>query len=284
MSWDSLVGFDDHATPSTTARARLPAIGIGTYGVEPAACARAVETALEAGYRHVDTAEMYENEAAVGRAIDSSAVDREDVFVATKVHSRHLAYGDVIEHARASARRLGVDVIDLLYVHWPIRTYDAEETLAAFDELYDRGEIRHVGVSNFTPELLREAIDVLDAPLFAHQVECHPLLAQPGLRRLARELDHTLVAYSPLAKGAVTDVPELVAIADEHDATPAQVALAWLRAKGAVPIPKSTTPAHVRENLAALDLELDPAAVERIDGIDRTERQVDFSGAPWNEP
>ena len=285
MNWDSLVGFDDdHATPSTTARARLPAIGIGTYGVEPAACARAVETALEAGYRHVDTAEMYENEAAVGRAIDSSAVDREDVFVATKVHSRHLAYGDVIEHARASARRLGVDVIDLLYVHWPIRTYDPEETLAAFDELYDRGEIRHVGVSNFTPELLREAIDVLDAPLFAHQVECHPLLAQPELRRLAREHDHTLVAYSPLAKGAVTDIPELIAIADEHDVTPAQVALAWLRAKGAVPIPKSTTPAHVRENVAAVELELDAEAIERIDGIDRSERVVDFPRAPWNEP
>lgn len=260
----------------------MPSIGIGTYDVEPAVCTTAVTTALECGYRHVDTAEMYDTERAVGRAIERSSVDRSDVFVATKIHSRNLAYDDVIEHSRGCADRLGVDAIDLLYVHWPIRTYDPEETLAAFDELYDRGEIRHVGLSNFTPSLLAAAIDTLDAPLVAHQVECHSLCQQEELRRMAREDDHHLVAYSPLAKGRVTEVPELLEIAEAFDATPAQVALAWLREKDAVPIPKSTTPAHIRENVAAVELELDAEAIERIDGIDRTERVVDFQSAPWN--
>lgn len=262
---------------------KLPRIGIGTYDASPQDCTDAVTTALSCGYRHVDTAEMYENEAAVGRAIDRATVDREDVFVATKVHSRNLAFDDVIERARASRERLGVDVIDLLYVHWPIRTYDPNETLAAMDELRERGVIRHVGASNFTPALLEEAIDRLDAPLFAHQVECHPLFQQEQLRRYAREYDHYLVAYSPLAKGRVTDVPELEAVAAEYEATPAQVALAWLQSKeNVVPIPKSTSPEHIWENFEAGQLELDESTIERIDAIDRTTRTVDFPSAPWN--
>lgn len=262
----------------------LPRIGIGTYEVEPDPCTRAVRTALEYGYRHVDTAEMYDTERAVGRAIELADVDRDAVFVATKVHSRNLAPGDLIEAARASREKLGVDVIDLCYVHWPIRAYDPEGTLGAMDELHERGVIRHVGLSNFTPALLEEALEHLEAPLFAHQVECHPLLQQTALRRYAREDGHSLVAYSPLAKGRITAVPELREIAAEYDSTPAQVALAWLHDKErVVPIPKSTTPAHIRENYEAAQLELDAAAIERIDAIERTERVVDFPGAPWND-
>ena len=261
----------------------FPDVGIGTYDLAHDTCKASVEHALDVGYRHVDTAEMYDNEAAVGDAIAAADVDREDVFVATKIHSRNLAFEDVLEHARASRDRLGVDVIDLLYVHWPIRAYDPADTLAAFDELYDQGVIRHVGLSNFTPELLEEACSQLDAPVFAHEVECHPLLPQDELRAFANEHDHHLVAYSPLAKGAVTDVSELAAVAEKHDATPAQVAIAWLLSKENVAvIPKSTSPAHIRENYEARRLSLDPTDAERIDAIDRTQRQVDFDGAPWN--
>ncbi|WP_430503871.1 aldo/keto reductase [Haloparvum sp. PAK95] len=261
----------------------LPPVGIGTYDVSPEDCRRAVTCALEAGYRHVDTAEMYGNERAVGEAIEAADVAREDVFVSTKVHSKHLSYDDVLDHARRSRERLGVDAIDLLYVHWPIRSYEPAETLPAFDELVDRGTIRHVGLSNFTPALLREAMDVLDAPVFAHEVECHPLLPQPELRRLAREHDHHLVAYSPLAKGAVFQVPELAAVAEKHGSSPAQVALAWLLSKdGVVVIPKSTTPAHIRENLRATGVSLDERDVERIDELERRTRVVDFPDAPWN--
>lgn len=262
---------------------QLPALGIGTYDVSSAVCRRAVQFALDVGYRHVDTAEMYENERAVGDALDAAAVDRDEVFVSTKLHSRHLAYDDVIEHARASRERLGLDTIDLLYVHWPIRTYDPEETLSAIDELYRRGSIRNVGVSNFTPELLDEAIAVLEAPLFAHQVECHPFLPQHELQQYAREHGHQLIAYSPLAKGTVTDEPELVDVAEEYDATPAQVALAWLLSKENIAaIPKSTSEDHIRENYDAQELRLDDSAIERIDRIERTKRSVDFPDAPWN--
>ena len=257
---------------------------IGDWGDDSAGVATAaVASALAVGYRHIDTAEMYETERAVGRALDLADVDRRAVFLATKVLPDNLAYEDVLEHARASRDRLGVDALDLLYVHWPIRAYDPEETLAAFDKLYENGEIRHVGLSNFTPEMLEEALALLDAPVFAHQVECHPLFQQETLRRYARENDHFLVAYSPLAKGAVTDDPTLVDIAEAYDATPAQVALAWLDSKDrVVPIPCSTTAAHIRENYQARDLQLGAGAPERIDNIDREQRSIDFPAAPWN--
>lgn len=262
----------------------LPPIGLGTYkNTDPDTCRASVRTALDVGYRHLDTAEGYDNEAYAGEGLADADVDSEEVFVATKVGTRSLAYDDVLETAAASREQLGVDTIDLLYVHWPIRTYDPEETLRAFDELSDRGDIRHVGLSNFLPDQLTDAIDRLDAPVHAHQVECHPLLQQDELRRLAREHDHHLVAYSPLAKGTVTDVPELVDIAEKHDATPAQVSLAWLLWKESVSvIPKASSEAHIRENLGALDLALDDEDVARIDAIDRTERMVDFDAAPWN--
>ncbi len=261
-----------------------PPIGIGTYdNTDPTVCARSVEFALNVGYRHVDTAEGYENEVAVGDGIDAADVARDDVFLATKVSPDNLAYDDVLEHARASRDRLGVDTLDLLYVHWPIRAYDPEATLAAFDELYDNGVIRHVGLSNFTPEQLEEAIDTLDAPLFAHQVECHPLLKQETLRDLAREHGHYLVAYSPIAKGEVFDVPELVEIAEKHDATAAQVALAWLISKAnVVAIPKSESESHIQENFNAEGLSLDSDDIAQIDEIEREHRCVDFDEAPWS--
>ena len=204
------------------------------------------------------------------------------MFLATKVSPDNLAREDVLEHARASLDRLGVERVDLLYVHWPTGAYDPGETLPALDELHEAGLVRNVGLSNFTPDLLTEAVDRLDAPLYAHQVECHPLLPQDALRALADEHGHHLVAHSSLAKGQVTDVAALRAVADEHGATAAQVGLAWLRAKGAVPIPKSGTPTHIEENLAAADLELTDDDVARIDAVERRERTVDFPEAPWN--
>lgn len=263
----------------------LPPIGLGTYqNTDPETCRESVRTALELGYRHVDTAEMYENESFVGDGLAAADIDREDVFVSTKVDSRNLGYEAVLETAEASREYLGVDTIDLLYVHWPIRTYDPAETLRAFDDLHDSGVIRHVGVSNFRPDQLRDAIEHLDAPLYAHQVECHPLLQQDDLRELAREHGHHLVAYSPLAKGTVTDVPALQPIAEKHDATPAQVSLAWLLSKESVSvIPKASSEPHIRENLGALDLELDDEDIAQIDQIEGTDRQVDFDAAPWNQ-
>jgi len=258
-------------------------LGLGTWkNTDPSECREAVRGALELGYRHVDTAQLYENEAFVGEGIAAADVDREDVFLATKVSTGNLAYDDVLASTEESLAKLGTDYVDLLYVHWPIDTYDAGDTLAAFQELYDAGLIRNVGVSNFEQRHLATATEVLDAPLFANQVECNPYLQQETLRAHAREHDYWLVAYSPLARGAILDDPVLAEIAEKHDATVPQVTLAWLLSlENVVAIPKARGE-HVAENWAARHVDLDAEDVRRIAGLDRGERQVDFEAAPWN--
>ncbi|WP_226023757.1 aldo/keto reductase [Halomicrobium salinisoli] len=259
------------------------AIGFGTGGLDEQDGAEAVRRALDVGYRHVDTAQNYGTEADVGAGIERSDVPRADVFLATKVARPDLAYDDVVESTERSLERLGVDAIDLLYVHWPLGAYDPDETLAAFDDLYEDGAIRNVGLSNFDPDQLDEARAVLDAPMFAHQFECHPLFPQEDLRAYADRHDHHAVAYCPLGRGAVLggDVPEIESVAEKHDATAAQVALAWHVAKGIVPIPKASGD-HIDENWRATDLRLDEEDVRTIDGIERRERVVDVPEAPWN--
>ena len=261
----------------------LPSPGLGTSGnTDFEECAETVREAIEMGYRHVDTAQMYDNEEAVGEGIERADVDREEVFVATKILPGNLAPGDVTETIHDSLDRLGLDQVDLLYVHWPMRAYEAAETLPAFDELHEEGLTRHVGVSNFTPELLDEARQILDAPIFAHQVECHPWLQQDELRKYARVYDHHLVAYAPIMQGRADEEPVLVEIAGKHDATPYQVALAWLESlESVVPIPKGTGD-HVRENWEARKIELDAEDREQIADIETEKRLVDPDGAPWN--
>ncbi|MGA9402286.1 aldo/keto reductase [Haladaptatus sp.] len=263
----------------------LPPIGLGTYkNTDPEECAEVVAAALELGYHHVDTARAYDNEEYVGDGIEQADTDREDVFLATKVWDDMLAHDDVHTSAAASLDDLGVDTIDLLYVHWPRDTYDAEGTLPAFDELREEGKIEHVGLSNFTPEQLDEARAVLDAPIFAHQVEMHPLLQQEELQEYAREDDHWLVAYAPVARGEVAEVDEIQEVAERHDATPYQVSLAWLAAKENVAaIPKTSSEEHLRDNLAARELDLSEEDIATIDGIERVERFIDPDDAPWNQ-
>ncbi|ERH06827.1 MAG: diketogulonate related aldo/keto reductase [Halonotius sp. J07HN4] len=263
--------------------AKMPMLGLGTWkNSDPAACRASVATALETGYRHIDTAQAYNNEAAVGDGIEQAAVDREEVFLATKIWIDNLSYNDVLETADASLDRLGVDSVDLLYVHWPSRTYDAEDTLAAFNELYDRGKIDRVGVSNFEPDQIAEAIALSDAPIFANQIEVHPLLQQEELREVCADHGIELVAYSPLARGAVFDVPEITAIADDHGVSPAQISLAWLRHHGITAIPKATGGDHIRDNWASLSVSLSDAEIETIDNIETTDRRVDPGFGPWN--
>jgi len=261
----------------------LPAPGLGTSGNDDfEACAETVREALELGYRHVDTAQMYDNEEAVGEGIERAAVDREEVFVATKVHPDDLAPDDARETAHESLDRLGLERVDLLYVHWPVSAYDAEATLPVFDELREAGLTRHVGLSNFTPELLDEAREILESPVFAHQVECHPWLPQDQLRAYAAEHDHHLVAYAPVMQGRAGEDDTLRELAANHGASPHQVALAWLMGfDDVVPIPKGTG-AHLHENWAARELELGDDDRERIDAIERRERLVDPDAAAWN--
>jgi 2,5-diketo-D-gluconate reductase B len=261
----------------------LPPIGFGTYDVFDV---EEVLSAIETGYRHLDTGQWYENEDVVGRAIEACDVPREELTVATKVLPSNLAGEDVLASTGESLERLGVETIDLLYVHWPTNAYDPVDTLAAFDRLVEAGDVRYVGVSNFTEAHVEEALAACESTVLANQVEMHPLFQQTALREYVQDLDMYLVAYAPLAQGRVFGVPELVEVAERHDANEAQVSLAWLMEKDVVPIPKATGD-HVRDNYAALELDLDEADVELIDGIDvetryvRAEDQDRVEGNPW---
>ncbi|WP_255167557.1 aldo/keto reductase [Natrononativus amylolyticus] len=261
----------------------MPMLGLGTWqNTDSEQCVESVATAIETGYRHVDTAQAYDNERAVGEGIAAADVDRDELFLATKVWKSNLAYDDVLETARDSLDRLGVDYVDLLYVHWPADAYDPEETLAAFDELYDEGLIRNVGVSNFEPEELEVAAGTLEAPIFANQIELHPMLSQDHIREACDNYDVEVVAYSPLARGAVFDRPEIQEIARKHDVSEVQVSLAWLREKGVTAIPKATGREHIEDNWKSLALELDREDLNTLDGIDATNRVVDPAFGPWN--
>ncbi len=261
----------------------MPALGLGTWeNDDPEQCTESVKTAVEMGYRHVDTAQIYGNEAAVGKGIAAADVDRDDVFLATKVWIDNLAPEDVAASTRESLQKLDTEYVDLLYVHWPAGAYDPEETLSAFAELRDDGLIDRIGVSNFEPEHLDAATDALGEAPFANQVECHPLLRQEELREYADANDVELVGYSPLARGKILDDPTVGDIAEKHGVSAAQVSLAWLRESGVTAIPKATGENHLSDNWASLGLELDDEDIQQIDDLGRTDRQLnpDF-GPDW---
>ena len=268
----------------TRASEPLPAIGFGTYTLtDRNECLDAITTALETGYRLVDTAQVYDNEALVGDAIAASSVPREEVTIATKLHWERLGYEETLRSAHESRDRLDVDSIDLLYVHWPIDSYDPAETLPALDELVDRGLVDRVGFCNCSPDLLAEAQAGLDAPIAAHQVESHPLFPQSTLLADARERSAEFVAAVPLGKGAALDLSGVRSVALERDLTPAQVVLAWQIRRGATPIPKARG-THVVENYAAVDIapQLDGDDVARIEETDERRRIVDgWPEAHW---
>lgn len=272
-----------HPTAVET-RDEMSVLGLGTWeNDDRQQVADSVETAIEMGYRHIDTAQIYGNEAGVGDGIAAADVPREDIFLASKVWIDQLAHENVIASTKESLEKLGTEYADLMYVHWPAGDYDAEETLSAFAELKRDGFIERIGVSNFEPEHLDAARDVLGDDVFANQVEIHPRLQQSALREYCEDADIELVAYSPLARGGVFDMPTLSEIAAKHGVSEPQVSLAWLRAKGVTTIPKATSEAHIRDNWGSLDLELDDEDIEAIDGIEQTDRRVnpDFGPDSW---
>ena len=263
----------------------MPMLGLGTWeNTNYDQCVRSVRTAIDTGYRHIDTAQIYRNEEAVGEGIATADTDRDELFLATKVWISNLDPAAVRESTRASLDRLGVETVDLLYVHWPAGEYEPAATLGAFEAVVEAGLTRRIGVSNFEPHHLDRARELCDAPVFANQIEIHPYLPQEALRAYADRTEVELVAYSPLARGAVLDDPTLTAIAADHDASAAQVALAWLRSLGVTAIPKATSPAHIRDNWASLTVDLTAEEMARIDAIERTDRRVhpDFAPTAWN--
>jgi 2,5-diketo-D-gluconate reductase B len=239
----------------------VPALGLGTWKMRGHMCSEAVRHALSLGYRHVDTARAYDNEEAVGRGLRQAPVDREDVFLTTKLWRDELRPRVVATAAADSMRALDVDYLDLVLVHWPCDEVPLEHTLDAMLELVEQQRVRAIGLSNVTPSLLDRALAHTDA-LLTCQVEYHPFLSQQALLERCREHGMLLTAYSPLARGGVADHAVVRSIAERHEATPAQVALAWLlRQEAVIAIPKAATPAHREDNLAALELHLDDSDV-----------------------
>jgi diketogulonate reductase-like aldo/keto reductase len=258
---------------------RLPALGFGTWTLRGDACRDGVEHALALGYRHIDTAQGYDNEEQVGRAIAASGVPRDEIFLVTKLRPEWFRAGDAIRTGKESLAKLGVEHVDLLLLHWPNPKVPVEETLGALRVLQDEGRVRHLGVSNFPPSLVRRANDA--QRIFANQVEYHPFLHQRKLRAQAEELDLLLTAYSPVAKGAVMNDPVLRSIAEAHGKSPVQVTLRWLLQQSRVAaIPKAASAEHRRANLELFDFELSTAEMTSIHDLAREQRLVDPAGGP----
>lgn len=245
----------------------LPPVGLGTMGID---APETVGTAIDVGYRHLDTAQVYGNEAVVGAAIADGSVPREDLTVATKLWIDSLACEDVRAGTKASLDRLGLDRVEVLYVHRPRGDYEPAETLPAVDAVREAGLTDDVGLSNFGLDQLATARDRLDSTIAANQVEFHPYFQQDELLADAQANDYQLVAYAPLAGGAVFDDPVIADVAARHGTTPAASTLAWLRSyDNVVTIPKASSRVHLEANREAQQVELDEDDVTRIEAIDR---------------
>jgi len=251
----------------------IPQLGFGVFQVPPADTAAVVTRALLAGYRHIDTAAAYRNEAGVGQAIHAAGLDRGDVFITTKCSNDDHGYEQARHAFKASLERLGVDYVDLYLIHWPVPAHNRYvETWKAFVELQAAGEVRAIGVSNFNAPHLRRLIEETGVTPAVNQVELHPRYQQAGLRREHADLGIVTEAWSPLAQGDVLDDPTITGIAAAHGKTPAQVVLRWHLQLGNVVIPKSVTPQRIEQNFDVFDFELNPdemAAIEALDTGDR---------------
>ena len=264
--------------------AKIPAIGLGTWELRGRTCARLVEQALRLGYRHIDTAQVYENEREVGEGMRASGVKRDEIFLTTKVWTTHFAPNDLERSTKESLVRLRVSEVDLLLLHWPNAHVPLTETLGALAHAKALGLTRHIGVSNFTVALLDEAVAASPEPLVCDQVEYHPYLDQTKIREACARHGLALVAYSPIAKGKIKNDPTLARIGRAHGKSPAQICLRWLMQQNVVAIPRTSKIERLSENLDVFDFTLseqdmaDLFAMASPDG-----RMTSFAFAPkWD--
>ena len=247
---------------------KVPSLGLGTYRLTGEAGVGAVGLGLSMGYRHIDTAQMYGNEAEVGRGMEDSRVDRDEIFLTTKVWPSDFARDRVISKTHESLNKLRTDYVDLLLMHWPGDGVPLGETLGAMRELQEEGAVRHVGVSNFSPSLVEEAGGHAD--VFCNQVEYHVYRRQDALLDQARALDYLLVAYRSLSRGGVERDATLREVGRAHGKTAAQVALRWLvQQEKVAAIPKATGEKHLRSNLDVFDFELAQEEMDRVSALGR---------------
>lgn len=260
----------------------MPAIGLGTYKLTGSDCRAAVSTALSLGYRHIDTASFYANEAEIGQGMADASVPREAIFLTTKIWRSDLSAARVRSSVEASLRDLGTDHVDLLLIHWGSGEVPLGETLGAMATLQGEGKVKHLGVSNFTVAMVDEALT--HAEIACNQVEHHPYLGQEVLRRAMAARDIATVAYCPLARGRVLSDPVLTEIGRAHGKSGAQVTLRWfLQQAGVGALPKATCAAHIAHNFEVFDFELGDEEMSRIGALDRDGRLVSPPWAPrWD--
>jgi len=260
---------------------RMPKLGLGTWPMKGAECQAAVESAIEMGYRSIDTAEMYGNEAEVGAGIAASGIPRDELFVTTKVWHDKLTKDGIAGAIATSLGKLKLDYVDLFHIHWPNPTMDLDEALGGLEAARSAGQARAVGVCNFPPKLFRRAVEAGVAPIACLQVEHHVYLDQTPLKTIARELGVAFTCYSPTTKNAVAEDPVMLGIAQKHGATPVQIALAWLlREEGVAAIPKAAGAINQGANLGALAIVLDATDIAAIDALPKRRRLVDPAFAP----
>jgi len=263
----------------------IPALGFGTWQLKGDECQRSVHAALETGYRHIDTAQAYENEAEIGRVLNESGIPREELFLTTKIWREQLDAVSLQTSFEQSLDRLQTDYVDLLLIHWDNDEIPMDETLQAMNDLQDEGRVKQIGVSNFTVPRLHAAIEASRSPIFTNQIEYHPFLGQADIRAYCLSKHILLTAYCPIARGEVMKNEEISKIAEEHGKSPAQVTLRWLlQQEQVVAIPKSSDPQHIRSNFDIFDFSLSAEEMNQIYRLERNQRIIDPDFAPdWDK-
>jgi len=264
--------------------ARIPAIGLGTWELRGRTCARIVEQALRLGYRHIDTAQIYENEREVGEGLRASGVRRNELFVTTKIWTTHFAPNDLERSTKESLAKLRLSEVDLLLLHWPNPQVPLAETLGALAHVRKLGMSRHIGVSNFTVALIEEATALCTEPLACDQVEYHPYLDQTKVLDACARHGMTVVAYSPIARGRIKNDQTLARIGQAHGKTAAQVCLRWLVQQNVSAIPRTSKIERLSENIEIFDFELSEQEMRQISRMGSAKgRLTDYGFAPkWD--
>ena len=259
--------------------AKIPVLGFGTWAVSGSGAYDTTRQALDLGYRHIDTAQIYGNEAEIGRAIRDSGIARDEIFLTTKIAPDKLRAAAAKRSHEESLKRLGLDYVDLLLIHWPNPDAPLGETLGALAALREAGKTRYIGVSNFSVKLLHEAVERHGAELLCNQVEYHPFLSQRAVLAAVRRYGMMLTAYAPVARGRVFKDKTLAAIGRKYDKSPAQIALRWLiEQDGVAAVPKAAQRAHAAANLDIFDFVLSAEDRAAIDGLAEGERLVEWWG------
>lgn len=261
--------------------ATIPALGLGTWMMRGKEVRQITEKAIDAGYRHIDTAQMYGNEREIGKAIAGAGIDRNELFLTTKVWWENLETSKFSRSVEASLTHLGVDQVDLLLIHWPHPSLELETYLGELVRMQEQERTRHIGISNFTPDLVDRAV-ATGARLVTNQVEFHPLLDQSAILRTCRRHGLSVTAYAPLARSKVLNMETITGIARRHEKTPAQVTLRWhIQHRDVIAIPKTSTPERLEENLDIFDFRLSDEEMEHISALARRdERLVNPEFAP----